>query len=304
MSCWGDIIPHRDSEGRYYNRVTEISNSAECEEKAFHTREKFRSLERGESDSYKGVTTFAAVVGTMVHNQIENFIREQEGLPPEELSLDHNGEKLLMSVMKMPEMKEELEEKKDNAFMNFLHFWNDYEPIPLEIEATLMGRIEGVDIKGSSDLICAIKRQKLWDLGRVAKKDRVGDPEGYDMVILDWKSGSTHQSSHKTQLAGYYLLAEKDIVPQFQEKFPYHEVKGFKRGMDVYLGGDSYRAMIFDLNFSNFLFNVDIYKRAERRPLNHIIGRLGVNLHYCIYCPFKDRCSAYLEGTIPLGDAT
>ena len=195
-------------------------------------------------------------------------------------------------------MKEELSRKVGRAFNSFIDFWTDYEPEILEIEATLFGNINGIDLKGSADLICAIDVNKLDLATRV--KPRSKPTSKKQIIIIDWKSGSSPQSSHKTQISAYYLLAMKDVIPRYLDKYDYYAPGGKPRGADVYLGGKNYKFKIFDCDPALFFYNVETYKEAERVPLNRLIGKIGVTLQYCLYCPYKSKCSVLQEGLVEL----
>ncbi len=292
-------MPHIDTDGKVYTRVTE-SLSMDCEARAYFARKDAEDLREGKLTTYNSVNTFAALAGTMVHHDIENFLREKEGLPALVLSLDVQSEKLLFKIENTPVLKEEMDRKMANAYLNFIQFWGDYEPIILEIEATLLGRVGELDLKGSADLFCAIRLDKLWEMGRVAEKNQIGDPMSYEMVIVDWKTGTSIFGHHKTQIAAYYLLAQKEIIPRFQEKYPYHTIKSNPRGVDVYLGGVAYKTRIFDLSPSLFLYNVELFLKAKPIPVNHLLGKIGVQLQYCFYCAHRSKCPAYQEGEIEL----
>ncbi len=291
-------MPHLDKTGKVWTRVTEMLGVVNCEEQAYHHRKDIRALKAGKITTVNNVTTFAALAGTLVHHDIENWLRELEGLPPIELELDINAEKLLFEIEKVPKLKEELNRKVGRAFNNFIDFWSDYEPEILEIEATLYGNINGIDLKGSADLICAIDIDKLDLAARVKSKPKLTGQK--QIIIIDWKSGSTPQASHKTQISAYYLLGMKKIIPRYLDKYDYYKPGGKPRGADVYLGGKNYKFKIFDCDPALFFYNVETYKEAERVPLNRLIGKIGVTLQYCLYCPYRSKCSAFQEGQVEL----
>lgn len=291
-------MPHIDGIGKVYTRVTEILSVVECEEKAHHYKQDIRDIKAGKITSVNNVTTFAALAGTLVHHDIENWLLALEGLPPIELELDNNAEKMLFQIEKVPALKEELNRKTGRAFANFIDFWTDFEPEVLEIEATLFGNIDGIDLKGSADLICAIDVDKLDMAARIKLRPELAGKK--QIMIVDWKSGSTAQSSHKTQISAYYALGMKEVIPRYLDKYDYYTPNGKPRGADVYLGGKNYKFKIFECDPSLFFYNVETFKNAERIPLNRLIGKIGVTLQYCLYCPFRSRCSAFQEGHVEL----
>lgn len=292
-------MPHIDKSGKVYTRVTEALGVIECTEKAFHNKEDIKALKSGKITKVNNMTTFAALAGTFVHHDIENWLRNLEGLPPLELELDENSEKLLFKIEKSPKLKEEFNRKIGRAFNNFIKFWSDYEPEILEIEATLYGNVNGVDLKGSADLICAIDIEKLDKITKYKRKKKL--PKGTKQImIVDWKSGSTPQTSHKAQISAYYALGMKEVLPRYLDKYDYYSPRGKPRGADVYLGGKNYKFKIFECDPGLFFYNVEAYRDAERVPLNRLIGKIGVTLQYCLYCSFRDRCSAMQEGLVEL----
>jgi len=293
-----NFIPHLDTSGKVYTRVTEMLNVINCEEHAFHSKADIRALKAGKITTVNNMTTFAALAGTMVHHDIENWLRATEGLPPIELELDTNAEKLLFEIEKVPRLKEELNRKIGRAFANFIDFWSDFEPEILEIEATLYGNIDGIDLKGSADLLCAIDVDKLDLAAKVKPRPELAGKK--QIMIVDWKSGSSPQSSHKTQISAYYSLGMKEVIPRHLDKYDYYMPGGKPRGADVYLGGKNYKFKIFECDPALFFFNVETYKKAERVPLNRLIGKVGVTLQYCLYCPYKSKCSALREGQVEL----
>ena len=292
-------MPHNYKD-KIYTRVTEAL-TMNCEERAFHSKKDIADLKAGKITSTNNVTTFAALAGTMVHHDIENWLRKREGLPPLVLELDNNAEKMLFQVEKIPRLKEELNRKIGRAFNNFIEFWSDYDPEILEIEATMFGNVSGVDLKGSADLLCAIDVAKLDELLKIKPTDARRALYGTKQImIVDWKSGSTIQPSHKAQISAYYTLGMKEVIPRYLDKYDYYAPKGKPRGADVYLGGAKYKFKIFECDPSLFLYNVETYRDAERVPLNRLIGKIGVTLQYCLYCPYRSRCSAFQEGPVEL----
>lgn len=291
-------MPHLDKTGKVWTRVTEMLGVINCQEQAFHYKEDVKALKAGKLTSVNNMTTFAALAGTLVHADIENWLRELEGLPAVELQLDTNAEKMLFEIEKIPRLKEELNRKIGRAFNNFIDFWSKFEPEILEIEATLYGNINGLDLKGSADLICAIDVDKLDAVSRVKPRPELFGKK--QIIIVDWKSGSTQQASHKTQISAYYMLGMKEIIPRYLDKYDYYSPGGKPRGADVYLGGANFKFKIFDCDPGLFFHNVEAYLEAERVPLNLLIGKIGVTLQYCLYCPFKSRCSVLQEGPVEL----
>jgi len=291
-------MPHIDENGKVYARVTEILAGMECEEKSYHHKTDMNSLKKGKFTKVNNVTTFAALAGTVVHHDIENWLRAREGLPPLVIEHDANAEKMLFEIEKVPALKEEFNRKVGRAFNNFIDFWRDFDPEILEIEATLYGNINGVDIKGSADLICAIDVEKLDKATRTKPRpELIGTKQ---IMIVDWKSGSSIQKSHKPQIAAYYTLGMKEVIPRYLDKYDYYAPKGKPRGADVYLGGAKYKFKIFEVDQSDFLYHIELYNAAERVPLNRRIGKIGVTLQYCLYCPYRSRCSAFQEGLVEL----
>lgn len=281
---------------KVYTRVTELFS--ECSEKAYWNKEDIKKLKSGEITTVNSITTFAALTGTITHLDIENFCRKKEGLPPLSLELDKNAEKLLAEIEKVPKLKEEMNRKIGKAFSNFINFWNDFEPEILEIEATLYGTVQGIDLKGSADLICAIDVEKLDKITKTKPRPELKGKK--QIMIVDWKTGSSPQTSHKNQISAYYVLGMRKVLPRYLDKYEYYAPQGHPRGSDVYLGGKNYKFKIFKVDPSLFFFNIEAYKNAERVPLNHLIGKIGVTLQYCLYCPYRKKCSALQEGEIEL----
>ncbi len=291
-------MPHIDGLGKVYTRVTELLSVTECEERAYHSKNDIRDLKSGKITSTNNMTTFASLAGTLVHHDIENWLLALEGLPSLELQLDENAERMLFEIEKVPRLKEELKRKTGRAFANFIDFWSDFDPEILEIEATLYGNIDGIDMKGSADLLCAIDVAKLDMAAKIKPRPELAGIK--QIMIVDWKSGSSVQSSHKTQISAYYTLGMKEVIPRYLDKYDYYMPNGKPRGADVYLGGKNYKFKIFECDPSLFLYTVETYKNAERVPLNRLIGKIGVTLQYCLYCPYRSKCSAIQEGQVEL----
>ncbi len=297
-------MPHIE-EGVVYDRVTEVLGVIECEEKGYHTRESNEQIRTGKRKKIEVMITFDTIKGTIVHQKIQDFLHELVGLPEPIHTFRPEEEQLLFQIESNPMLKKELDRKVARAYMNFIDFWGHFNPIPLEIEATLKmtytrrnsetGEEETRGIKGSADLICLIEEGKLDK-----SKNRTPRSRDLKVIVLDWKSGSSHFATHRTQVSAYYLMASKDLLPKFLRKHEYYTWKGKPQGMDVYLGGGGYKAMSFDINERLFFSTLEKYNSAQRIPFNTLTGMLATSLMQCLYCNHRSKCSVFVEMVVEL----
>ncbi len=287
-------------DGIVYDRVTEITGVIECEEKGHHTRTINEQIRTGKRKKMDVMVTFDTLKGTVVHHKIHDFLSEMIEAEPPIHRFSPEEEQLLFQIESNPAIKKEFDRKIARAYMNFIDFWSHFNPIPLAVEQSLRrtylykdpktNKEELRGIGGTVDLICLIEEGKLDE-----SKRRTPRSQDLRIIVLDWKSGTSHQTPHKTQLSTYYWLASKDILPKFLRRYEYYTWKGKPQGMDVYLGGASYKAMSFDINEKLFFSTLDKYNTAEAIPLNTLSGQLGTTLMQCLYCNHRSRCSVFVE---------
>jgi len=291
-------MPHIDEDGKVYARMTEVLATSECQERAYHTKNLIKDLESGKKTTAPNVITFATIKGTLVHHKIENYMRELVDLPPIEFQPRGTEEAILFNIESNAELSRELDLLVDSGFTSFLEFWDQYEPEILAIEQQFVSDINGVPMKGTVDAILLFRRGDLDEL----KGAKTGDPEDKVIMITDWKSGSRHMPTHRTQISGYYNMASKSVLSDFQDKWDYYRVDGIPIGADVYFGGKKFNFKLFDISESLFFHVVELYKKAEKVPLNVLIGggRIGLNLQYCLYCPFKEPCQTIVQMEVEL----
>jgi hypothetical protein len=287
-------------DGIVWDRVTEVTGVIECEEKGHHTRTINEQIRSGKRKRMDVMITFDTIKGTIVHHRIHDFLFEMIELPPPIHKFSPEEEQLLFQIESNPVLKRELDLKVARAYTNFIDFWGHFNPIPLAVEQGLRrtyvykdpdtGKEDLRGLGGTVDLICLIEEGKLDESKRRTPRSR-----DLKIIVLDWKSGTSHQSTHKTQLSTYYWMASEEILPKFLKKYDYYTWKGIPQGMDVYLGGASYKAMSFDINERLFFSTLEKYNTAEPIPLNTLSGKLATTLMQCLYCNHRSRCSVFVE---------
>jgi len=298
-------MPHIDKKGtehqRVYVRVTEALAVSECEERGWHTKELIKEIERGERTTAPNVMTYATIKGTLLHHDIENWMRERIDLPPLVFQPKATEEAILFNIENSPELSKQLDEDLATGFTNFLDFWNEFEPDILFIEQQFLGEVKGVPMKGTVDAILLFRRGDLDTVRGVT----TGDPEEKVIMITDWKSGSKHMSSHRTQISAYYHMASQGVLVDLLDKYDYYRIDGVPIGADAYFGGKTFKFKLFDVSESLFFHVVELFKKAQKVPRNILIGRdmggrIGLNLQYCLYCPFKEPCQTLVQLEVEL----
>lgn len=282
-------IPYRDENG-WAARVTEICDAYGCEEKAHNHRTILENLEKGLIHSFPVKTTFSSVRGTVAHGKIQNWIERRMGLPDTPMKLNPQDQRLYNDIMATPELKKKFDRQVSNAFMNFLHWWEEYTPQPLAVEQTMVTVEKGRRSKGTVDFIALIRESKL---DRTLKVDVRS--EKYRLIIIDWKTGTRPQDQHKTQIAGYYLKAQKQALIPFLRGNEYYKYMDKPYGIDVYLGGKEAKTIMFNIDEWRFFGAVELYNKAKKLPVDRLNGGiLHGGLHdagTCYFCPYTDRCS-------------
>jgi hypothetical protein len=297
-------MPHIE-DGEVYDRVTEIISVIECEEKGAHQRTINDGIKSGKIKRIDSMVTFDTIKGTIVHHKIEDFLCDMMDMPEPVHRFNAAEEQMLFQIETNPELKKALDMKVARCYMNFIDFWSEFNPIPLAIEQTVKGEYEYVDpkdgrtksrsVKGNIDLVCLIEEGKL-------DKNKNRSPRSRDLkiVLIDWKSGSQHFSTHKNQLSAYYWLAGKELLPRLLRKHDYYTWKDLPEGMDVYLGGNAYKAKQFELKPKLFFSSYKLYTEARFVPFNTLSGRMATSLMQCLYCNHRSRCSAFVEMIVEL----
>lgn len=294
------IIPHFDPDLGWHTRTTEACSAAECEEKAFHYRTQLEQLERGEIKVIKSKSTFSSVRGTVGHHKVQNWIERRMGLPDTPMRLRPNDQALYNKIMTNPKLKKKFDNQVANSFMNFIGWWEKYQPQPLLVEQSMFYIVKGRKLKGTVDFVCLIKESKLDKTLKVPVRT-----EKWRLVIIDWKTGTRVREEHKTQISAYYHAAHQKILIPFLRRNEYYNHNGKPYGIDVYLGGKAAKTTMFDIDEYRFFVTVELYNKAEQTPVDRLNGGiLHGSLHdgagACYFCPFTDRCSTiiYSEMTV------
>jgi len=276
----------------WITRTTETTGAKSCEERANHYRTELEKLNRNEVKVMRGKNTFSSVRGTVAHHKIENKIRSELGKPKKPLDLDPGAHALYNRIMANPKLKKKFNKQVSNAYMRFIDWWQDFEPIPLSAEKEMIYSVDGKKLKGTVDFICLIRERKL---DKALKKPPRSNE--YRVVLLDWKTGKKPkralEAEHKDQISGYYYASHSTgAIKPFLKKHDYYEYDHQPYGIDVYLGGSSYHHAMYEIDQQSFFLGVELYKRAERIPVDRRRGGIlregGMG---CYFCPWTDRCS-------------
>ena len=305
--------------GKVSVRVTASQNVAQCEEQAYHTRQLQEKYQRmvdevkrqgsisvtdlarkfGGGMVVNNLVNFATIVGSLVHHDVENYLRtEYLDLPEVIYSPSKQEESLIFQMETDAHLGKERDRKMTVCLANFKKFMKDFEPEVLTTEETMFGRVEGIDLKGTVDAVLAIENDILT---KAINSRYIPKMHGPRVIIADWKSGSSRQPTHQSQISAYYHLASLKVLPRFLRRIPYFTFKTEPYAMDVYLGGQNYKAKMFKVNQTMFFLNMRKYRDARRIPFNAMLGKMAVNLaQYCLYCPHKKKCSVSREGDVAI----
>lgn len=199
-------------------RVTEITSSLECENKAYehpvHTGKK-KWMTQSNSVSLKG---------TLVHQDIEDWIRSEFEFEPVRHELTGGDKILLARFMEDTNKLRWLQESREKAMVNFKLWFGHFDPEPLLLEQTMVylheenGKvIPKKSCKGTVDFIGVFYPDTMTDIAL-----EILPIQSPYVVIVDWKSGVARMKGYETQIQAYHWLYNKLGI---SAKLPTHAKK-------------------------------------------------------------------------------
>ena len=287
-------------------RMTEIISVLECEARsALHPV-------NSKAHSWKSVSNYVALAGTLGHLKVENFIRELIDFPTEEMNLSEADQKLYDEIQSNPKSKDWLQEYIDTAFNNYLEFHEDFQPTYLHPEITMIylhdenGAIEPKkSIKGTIDLICELDPEKMSK-----KALKIVPIEEKSTILLDWKTGMAKLSGHHYQLEGYRWLIRASgtlakLISKGTVQRPFAKVDGVELALCVRLGGSfGYMADAYKMNSGKFdeareiFANPSLLVKTQNEKYGDRYFREG---YHCVFCPYRDAgCPIFNVQTVQL----
>ena len=290
--------------------MTEIISLIECEARgALHPV-------NSKATSWKSVSNYVALAGTLGHLKVENYIRQIMDLPQEEMRLNSSDRKLYDAIMADAKQRDWLIEYMDTAFKNYMEFHEDFQPKYLHPEITMVyvheedGEIvPNRSVKGTVDLICELDPEKMSP-----KALRIMPIKEVSTVLLDWKTGMAKLTGHHYQLEGYRwllrvsgtlsrLISEGTITKPFAKlnSEPYQA----ELALCVRLGGSfGYMADAYALDTGKFqearemFANPRMIVRTQNEKYGDRYFREG---YHCVFCPYRDAgCPIFHVKTIQL----
>ena len=277
-------------------RVTQVASAPECEMTAYlnpiHKKERgeWHKLHPSPMIRYN----LAAVAGTLGHNRLENNLRQQIGLPIEPAILNKADQAQIGSLMKNRQRYNIFLDKIENAYTNFLHFWDEYKDdikiVAIEKKIRNIKRLPNGKVDPFNSLAGTIDLLALW------KSDN-----GWRLLIIDWKTGTTALPSHYLQLCGYYnpLLTESEYYADlakrgFLKKYPYYVENGKPQVLCVLLGANKYRTKWYEVNVNDFRKAQKKFRNPRPLPINSKTNHVGLRAGLCVVCSYEMECGEYM----------
>ena len=283
-------------------RVTEVTSTIECEMTAYlnpiHKKERGEWYDVHPSPNIR--YNLSAIAGTLGHNRVENNLREQLGLPIERVVLNRGDQKQISNLMKNKLRYDRFLDKIENSFNNYLRFWDDHKDmikiVAIEKRIRNINRLPNGKIDSLNSLAGTIDLLALW------KSDN-----GWRLLIIDWKTGTTALPSHYLQLSGYYnpLLVESEYYAElakqgFLKKYPYYVENGKPQVLCVLLGANKYRTKWYEVNVNDFRKAQKKFRSPRPLTINSNTNHVGLRAGLCAVCGYEMECGEYMMGELEI----
>jgi len=302
-------LPYRYEEnGKTYfiKRTTEIAGAFECEMYAYLEKKFQEEYKNGNGNkSTKGLNqklrfNVTALRGTIVHHNIEMFLRQIIGQHKDPLRLDTSQQILLKKLMKNKERYKYFSEEVNKAYDNFIRFYDEnkhrFKPIYLEKKITIIKRKKNGEIDEEKSVAGTIDCIAKWK-----------SPKGWRTVIVDWKSSKRPLLSHSIQLSGYYwmlthhqLYQEMARMGIFNEA-PYYFDNGKPQVICVLFGGRNYEIKKYNVDINKWLKAWEIYNNPRNLAYNHATKEVGMKM-MCLVCDKIHQCPEFSFENIPVDE--
>ena len=295
--------------GEKWFRVTEVTGVLDCQNVGYQ-------IVHGDPKRARmanGVT----LPGTFTHYKIAKHMAEETGSDLQPVpQLNEGTRKIIEAWRKQGIIQEELYDKANSGFANFLKFWAAYTITPVEIEKTMFWtvNIDGKEFRlgGTADLIGRVKMKGTTEFININDKqvlffkecnhvqpDPMCQCELHDVVtIMDWKYSVNPQiPGHPMQLSTYWQGAYKlGILDRISHngKFPlnYHTwsvLLRSKRKSDGTYEVD-FRLHKYPYNeLGDFFTGCRIMQDPKPITLTYRTGNMGVKFR-CTFCAEPLNC--------------
>lgn len=308
-------------DGKKFSRVTEITGASDCEATAaIETDSRRRKTPRTKHS--------VTLPGTLTHSKIQQLEERTMGKPSKGLYLEPTDKKLFSKIyvqhkkMKAKSAKsrtayEDLMDKVNDCFANYLAFNTDHSHKPIFIEHRMLST--KYRCGGTVDMVGL-----FWVKGRSFKA--TPDPKGLPkkvyfkvcdhgdncsscykeeiVVVLDWKTSTRKQDGHRQQMSAYFCMLEAEgVFDKWRQKGKHIcwetwsvllGVHGKKRTKTPY------QLILYDPNVEDFLVSRGVNENPEYITRN-LKGKIGLKGR-CMFCSYllscPDRLLWSLDGEI------
>ena len=292
-------MPHVFIERGQYElipRMTEIISVLECEQKA-----NLHPVHTG-SKTWKAMSNYVALKGTLVHHKVENHERETIDMQPIPLELTAGDRQLYNEILGNKEALNWINTEIERCWQNFLQWEKDFRPTYLVPgQSMVYAHYEGDKLihkksaKGTVDLICEIDPEQMSD-----KAFDMFPIDDISTVMLDWKSGSSKQPIHHAQLEGYHWLlnvtgkweemARQGIIKHEFAHMTTETGRSYPVGLCILLGGKKYKAIPYDLTEGLFVKAREMF--LDPQPIVRSVIRWNNKEfregYHCVFCTYRD----------------
>ena len=295
-------------DGRTWDRVTEVTGAIDCEATAYI--EKDENLRKNPRTSHS-----VTLPGTLAHAKIQEFFERAMGKPIGGLFLEGNDKRLFAKIYaqhkKMKKKKkdahttyEDLMEKVNDCYANFMAFHSDHPITPLLVEHKMFSAHYGIG--GTVDMIGLTKVKGTTiraspDPGHLPEKvyfktcDHKEPCKCYDkevVVVMDWKTSTKKQVGHRLQMSAYFCMAEElGLLDQYRQ-LGHHicwETWSILLGVHSYKKTKTpYQLHYYDSSIADFLVARGHHRDARYMTVN-AKGKTGLKGR-CMFCSVLPTC--------------
>jgi len=291
-------MPHAiwlsDDEYVLIPRVSDIVSASQCEMTAW-----LNPINKAKRENrqipLEHAQNIYALRGTIVHHRIENELRKILNMPKTPLEFNYGERNLFNLVSNDKELSTNVNKHIELCMDNFYDFLDESEMKPLVTEQSLVylkkdkegNLILEESLKGTVDLIGEMQTENGWET-----------------VLIDWKSSKQFKSTFGIQLTGYGFLMdacnkwkelrEQGIITHPQSVWSYKDGNyDVERALCVIFGNDSgYKQRWYDTSDRDFFRYWEVLKHPKRSLRNPSTGSWGMKM-LCMMCQYKPECDLY-----------
>lgn len=302
------MTPYYDK-GKKYARVTEITGAGDCEATgAIEEDERLRKAPR--------TSHMVTLPGTLTHSKIQQMEERTMGKTSKGLYLQSTDQKLFSKIfaqhkkMKKKDQKthttyENLMDKVNDCFANYLAFSADYPHKPIKIEHKMLST--KYRCGGTVDMVALIWVKghtihhtpdentfsdkiyfKICDHGPNCKRCSKSEV----VCVVDWKTSTRKQKGHIDQMAAYFCMLEAEgMFDEWRRKGKHicwqtwsvllgtHNLKRTKT---------PYQLHLYEPYIASFLVKREVNERPEFITRN-LAGKTGLKGR-CMFCSYIMSC--------------